>query len=501
MKRINYTLLALMLLLGVTSIAQEKKIEFTEYDLDNGLHVILHKNNKTPIVAVTVMYHVGSKNENPNRTGFAHFFEHLLFEGSQNIDRGEFDSYVENAGGTLNANTSQDRTFYYELLPSNQLELGIWLESERMLHAKVEQVGIETQREVVKEEKRQRNDNQPYGSLLNESFSHAFKEHPYKWTPIGSMEHLDAAQEADYKHFYGTFYVPHNATLSIAGDINIEETKKLIDKYFGSIPRGANINVYRDVESLSADDFVNKYFKDAKDSKKEEVKKALGEKSPSDILKKYFKGNDKKLPEIPRPDSNMEPALGGEVRDTIYDNIQLPAVVMGYRMPAQGTKDFYAVQMMNRILSRGESSRFTKNIVDKKQLAIAALAFPLPLEDPGLALVLGITNAGVQPENLEEAMNKEIEIMRTEMVSDREYKKAQNQIENDFVYNFASVAGIAESLANYHVYFGDANLINTEIDKYMAVTKEDIQNAAKKYLSKDNRVVLYYLPKEGDSEE
>ena len=209
----NYlTLLGVIILSGLAS-AQSTKIDFIEYDLDNGIHVILHENHSTPVAAVTLMYHVGSKNEKEGRTGFAHFFEHLMFEGTQNIDRHEYDKYVEKAGGTLNANTSQDRTFYYELLPSNQVELGLWLESERLLHAKVENIGIETQREVVKEEKRQRMDNQPYGSFPENIFKSAYKSHPYKWTVIGSMDDLNAAEEDDYVNFYRTFYVPHNLTL------------------------------------------------------------------------------------------------------------------------------------------------------------------------------------------------------------------------------------------------------------------------------------------------
>ncbi|MEM9820888.1 MAG: pitrilysin family protein, partial [Bacteroidota bacterium] len=221
----NKLLISLLLLIGwQTTDAQLNKIDYLEYTLDNGLHVILHQDQSTPIVAVTVMYHVGSKNESPDRTGFAHFFEHLLFEGSENIERGEFDDYISRAGGTNNANTWYDRTFYYELLPSNHLETGLWLESERMLHAKVENIGIETQRQVVKEERRQRIDNQPYGSVLEESMKRAFTKHPYQWSVIGSMAHLDAAQEEDYKQFYADFYVPNNAVLSIAGDINFEET-------------------------------------------------------------------------------------------------------------------------------------------------------------------------------------------------------------------------------------------------------------------------------------
>ena len=331
MKKYFSILLASTFLLSAN--AQERKIDFVEYDLDNGMHVILHEDNTTPIVAVSVMYHVGSKNENPDRTGFAHFFEHLLFEGSQNIERGEYDEYVERNGGTLNANTSQDRTYYYEIFSSNNLELGLWLESERLLHAKVEQIGIETQREVVKEEKRQRVDNQPYGSFMEEAFDRLFEKHPYKWTPIGYMKDLDAAQEEDYINFYQTFYVPSNATLSIAGDIDIEEAKKMIDKYFGSIPKGQAINLYRDYLMMDAEAFKEKHnleksiFSDEdffNKSSKEGMK----------AIKKYAAMPTK----IPRPEID-EPALEKSKVDTIYDNIQLPAVFMAYHSPAQNTKD------------------------------------------------------------------------------------------------------------------------------------------------------------------
>lgn len=414
------------------------KIEFTEYTLDNGLNVILHQDKTTPIVAVTVMYHVGSKNEKLNRTGFAHFFEHLLFEGSENIGRGEFDKYIQNAGGTFNANTTQDRTFYYEILPSNQLELGLWLESERMLHAKVEEAGIETQREVVKEEKRQRYDNQPYGTILKEVLSHSFKKHPYRWDPIGSMEDLDAATEEDYKNFYKEFYVPNNAILSIAGDIDMEQTKKWINQYFGGIPKGKK--------------------------------------------------------EIYRPNIE-EPPLSGEVRDTVRDNIQLPAVVQSYRTPAQSTDDYYAVDMLSKLLSQGESSRLYKSLVDDQQKALFVGSIPLPSEDPGIAIVFGITNVNVNPKDLEAALDAEIAKVQNDLISEQEFQKLRNQIENDFVTANSSVAGIAESLANYKMYYGDANLINTEIERYMKVTREDIQKAAKKYFNKNNRVALYYLPK------
>lgn len=431
----------LFFVLSVSLSAQMNKIEFEEYDLDNGLHVILHQDNSTPIVAVSIMYHVGSKNEKPDRTGFAHFFEHLLFEGSENIGRAEYTNYVQGAGGTLNANTTYDRTYYYEILPSNQLELGLWLESERLLHAKVENVGIETQREVVKEERRLRVENQPYGTIVQEAMKRMYKEHPYQWPVIGYMEHLNAAEEADYKGFYKQFYVPNNAILSIAGDIDFDQAKIWIEKYFGSIPKGEG--------------------------------------------------------EIYRP-SIVEAPLGGEVRDTVYDNIQLPAVIQTYRIPAQGTEDFYAVSMLSTLLSQGASSRLNKSLVDEQQKALFVGNFPFELEDPGVALAFAICNMGNDPADVEAAMDAEINRVKEELISDEEFQKLKNQIENDFVSSNSRVAGIAESLANYRMYYGDTNLINSEIDRYLAVTKEEIMEAAKKYYQKDNRVVLYYLPKPVD---
>lgn len=418
--------------------AQTKQIQFEEYDLKNGLHVILHEDHSTPIVAVSVSYHVGSKNEDPERTGFAHFFEHLLFEGSENIGRGEYMELVQQNGGVLNANTSFDRTFYFEILPSNQLELGLWMESERMLHAKIDQEGIDTQREVVKEELRQRNENTPYGSILNETFAHAYEKHPYRWTPGGSPEYINKAEFSEFMEFYKTFYVPNNATLSIAGDIDIDQTKKWIKKYFKSIPKGKT--------------------------------------------------------EIPRP-TIVEPEKTAEVRDIVYDNIQLPAVVQAYHAPAQGTKDAYAMEMLGKVLSQGNSSRLQKNVADKQQKAIAVGAFPLNTEDPGLVLMFGITNMGVTPEDLEASMNAEVEKLTQEMITEEEFAKLKNQMETDFVNQNSSVSGIAESLSDYYMYYGDTNLINTELERYMSVSREDMLRIAKKYLRKENRVTLYYLPK------
>ncbi len=425
---------------SLNAFSQNPQIKYEEYDLDNGLHVILHEDHSTPIVGVSVMYHVGAKNEDPNRTGFAHFFEHLLFEGTENIKRGEFFKYIENAGGQNNANTTKDRTFYYEVLPSNQLELGLWLESERMLHAVIDQEGIDTQREVVKEEKRLRVDNRPYGSVFAELFKRAYKKHPYRWEPIGSMDHLNAAKKEEFLAFYKKFYVPNNAVLSIAGDFDTKALKKQIKSYFGSIPKG------KEVARVSI----------------------------------------------------VEPEMKQEIRDTIYDNIQLPGLMQAYRIPAQGTPDSYALEMLGNLLSSGESSRFNKKSVQETEKAMFVANFPYSLENSGLSIVYAIINGETKLDELEAEIASEIEKVKNELISDEEFQKLRNSIESDFIYNFNSVIGIAENLANYHMYFGDANLINTELDRYLKVTKEDIQRVAKKYFVKENRVVLYYLPKESN---
>lgn len=434
--------LGLILSAGLFSMkilcAQSVNINFVEYDLPNGLHVILHEDHSVPLVAVTVNYHVGSKNENPERTGFAHFFEHLLFEGSENIKRGEFFKYVSSAGGQNNAFTTQDQTFYYEVLPSNQLELGLWLESERMLHAKIEEVGVETQREVVKEEKRLRVDNQPYGRFISEIFVRAFKQHPYRWAPIGSMEHLNAAQLSEFLDFYKTFYVPNNAVLCIAGDIDIEKTKLLIDKYFKDIPQGSR--------------------------------------------------------EIPRPIID-EPPLTREIRDTVYDEfIQLPAIVYAYRIPSMGSDDYYALQMMSQVLSGGSSSRMNKELVDNKQKALQAFAFSYALEDHGLFITAAIAGMNVDGKELDQLMDVEVEKMKNELITETEFEKIRNQMENQIVSQNSGVQGVATNLSNNYMFFRNTNLINTEMEKYMKVTREDIQRMANTYLKKENRVVMYYLP-------
>ncbi len=413
-------------------------ITFSEYTLPNGLHVILQEDHSTPIVAVSVMYHVGSKNEDPQRTGFAHFFEHLLFEGSDNIKRGEYMKFIQSAGGQLNANTTQDRTFYYEVLPSNQLEMALWMESERMAHAKIDAIGVETQRKVVKEEKKQRYDNTPYGQLINVIFENAYVKYPYNWSPIGKEQYIDQATLEEFMNFYKTFYVPDNAVLVISGDINPEQTKGLISKYYGEIPKGTKA--------------------------------------------------------IPRP-TVVEPVQTTEKRVKFYDNVQLPGVILAYHIPKQGTDDYYAVQLLTQLLSQGKSSRFEKEIVDKQQKAVQAASFDLGNEAPGLAIMLGIANVGVKADDLEKSLLAEIEKVKKDGATAEEFTKLQNQAENDFISQNSKDIGVATNLATYYTFQGNANLINTEIDRYRKVTKDDIKRVANKYLTKENRLVVQYLPK------
>lgn len=431
---------ALGMLAGILSVPAfaQNKIEFKEFDLDNGLHVIMHQDQSTPIVVTSVLYHVGSKNENPERTGFAHFFEHLMFEGSENIERGQYMNIIQGRGGTLNAYTSNDITYYYESLPSNELELALYMESERMLHSKVDETGVETQREVVKEERRQRYENQPYGTILPETLKRAYEKHPYQWAPIGSMDHLNAAAIEEFQQFYKDFYVPNNATLTIAGDIDYKQTEDWVRKYFSEIPMGKK--------------------------------------------------------EIYRPNVK-EPKKTEEIRDVIYDNIQIPAVIQAYNLPPKTDEDSYALSMLSTYLTGGASSLMTKELVDKQQKALVVAAIPLELEDGGIFIMYSIANMGVEPKDLETEIDKLIKQVQDEGLSDQDFTKLKNIMENNIVSSNSSMAGIAENLAEAHAIYGDANYINKVMDAYSKVTKEDIQRVAKEYLDLKGRVVLYYLPK------
>ncbi|MDR0660500.1 MAG: insulinase family protein [Prevotellaceae bacterium] len=436
MKR-RLILLSLAFLFGFAANGQSQtKVEYTEYDLDNGLHVILHQDRSSPNVMVSIMYHVGAKNEDPSKTGFAHFFEHLMFEGSENIGRGEYMKMIQANGGTLNANTSQDRTYYFEMMPTNQLELALWMESERMFHAKIDTIGVNTQKGVVIEERKQSYDNRPYGTWMEKMGELAFTVHPYRWQTIGYPEHIKDATFDDINNFYKTYYVPNNAVLVVVGDFEEKQTKEWIQKYFGDIPKST---------------------------------------------RPMF-----------RP-TVVEPLDKTEIREVVYDKIQMPALFMGYHSPAMDTKDAYALEILCNILQGGKSSRFKTNITDKG-IALETVIFPFTQEHPGLTYVIGFANAGGKLEDVESALDAEIEKVRNELVSEEEFQMAMAAKEFEVANSLISLPSKAQTFANNYTYFKDASRINKILDDYTSLTRENIRNVAKKYLTKNNRVVLYYLP-------
>ncbi|WBX71313.1 M16 family metallopeptidase [Tenacibaculum retecalamus] len=416
--------------------ANAQKVEFEEYKLDNGMHVILHQDKSAPVIITSVMYGVGGKDGDRKRTGFAHFFEHLLFEGTKNIKKGDWFKIVSSNGGRNNANTSQDRTYYYEIFPSNKLELGLWMESERLLHPIIKKEGVDTQNEVVKEEKRQRT--RPYSNLLPEISKNIFKVHPYKDPNVGYMEHLDAATLEEFLAFNKKYYVPNNATLVVAGDIDIASAKKMIKDYFGPIPRGA------------------------------------------DVVRTFPK----------------EEPITKEFRAKAYDeNIQIPAIIGAYRTPSFKTRDSKILDMISTYLSGGKSSILYKKMVDKKKMALAVQAVNISQQDYGVYALFSLPLGKVTLDALMKEIDEEIVKIQKDLISEKAFQKIQNQFENRYVNSNSSVVGIANSLARYHVMYGDTNLINSEIDIYRSVTREEIREVARKYLNKNQRLILEYLPK------
>jgi zinc protease len=427
---------ACALFLGI-SAAQAQQVSYQEYDLPNGLHVILHQDNGAPVVTTSVMYHVGGKDRTQGRTGFAHFFEHLLFEGTKNIERGTWMKLVSSRGGNNNANTSQDRTYYYEVFPSNQLEFGLWMESERMLHPVIDQIGVDTQNEVVKEEKRLRMDNSPYGQILQVVGENLFKVHPYKDPNIGYMEDLDAATLEEFIAYKEKYYGPNNAVLVVAGDIDIDKTKSMIEQYFAPVPTGQNV-----------------------------------------------------VRNFP-----VEEPITEEVRAKAYDpNIQIPATIVAYRTPGFASREAYVLDMISTYLSDGKTSKLYKKMVDEQKQALQIGAFNLGQEDYGMYLIFGLPVGENTLETLNTEIEEEIAAVRHELIAEKDFQKIQNKFENDFVNANSSVEGIAGSLATYYMLYGDTSLINKQIDIYRSITREEIQKVAQQYLQPNQRVVIDYLP-------
>jgi len=427
--------LSASLLLG--NLASAQKVVFEEYTLDNGLHVILHQDKSAPVVISSVMYHVGAKDENPERTGFAHFFEHLLFEGTKQIGRGEWMKIVTGNGGNNNANTSDDRTYYYEVFPSNNLELGLWMESERMMNPVINQIGVDTQNEVVKEEKRLRMDNQPYGNFVKEVKRNLFTLHPYRWETIGSMEHLDAAKLEEFQAFNKKFYIPNNAVLVVAGNFEIPQAIKWIHKYYDPIKKGTPV-----------------------------VKQTYTE-------------------------APITQTIHAKYEDP---NIQIPAIITAYRTPSMKTRDARVLELISSLLSDGKSSRLYKKMVDDKKMALQVGAFSFSQEDYGMYIIYGLPLGKNTPESLVKEIDEEITKLQTELISERDLQKLQNKIESEYVNKNAGIEGIAESLATYYLLYGDVNLVNTDIETYRTVTREEIRDIARKYLNPNQRLLLDYVP-------
>lgn len=431
-----------MTLLASFTFANAQQVSFEEFDLDNGLHVIMHQDNTAPVITVGAMHDVGGKDlggdNNPERTGFAHFFEHLLASGpTKNIEKGAWRNIRAEHGGNGNANTSLDRTYYYQTFPSNNLELALWMQSERMLHPIIDQDAVDTQNEVVKEEKRLRYDNSPYGQILFAVTENLFDKHPYKNKNIGEMDHLDAATLEEFQAYFDKWYVPSNSVLVVAGDIDYAKTKQLIQDYFSDINPG------------------------------------------------------------PKPIRNFpeETPLTESKRIKFYDsNIQIPAVIAAYRTPKQTNRDNYVLNMVSSYLSQGKSSVLFKKLVDQQKQALQVQAVNLSQKDGGIYALFALPVGETSLSDLLAEMDEEILKMQNELISEKDYQKLQNQFENQFVNSNSSIQGVASSLVTYYMLYDDVNLINTQLDIYRSITREDIQAVVKKYLNPNQRIEIEYLP-------
>lgn len=412
-------------------------LTFEEFDLPNGLHVILHRDGSIPLVAVNLWYHVGSKNEHEGESGFAHLFEHMMFQGSENVPANMHFQHVQSAGGTLNASTSFDRTNYYETLPAHQLELGLWLEADRMRALAVTEENLENQRDVVIEERRSRYDNQPYGTMLMELFARAYKLQPYKHPTIGSIADIRAATLEHVQAFHRMYYQPRNATLCLAGDFDSNEAFRLVNKYFGDIV-GDDVELYRP--------FVH------------------------------------------------EPPQTTQIRDYVYDSIPLPALMLGMHIPDLNHRDFLPLDVLSQILTSGESSRLHRSFVYEARVAQSIVSYAFDLEMPGLFLFRLIAQQGKSPDMLETMLWRELDDVRRNGVTERELEKAKNRMESSFVHSITSLQSRADMLNTFRVLSRDASLINRQLDHIRAVTLEDVQRVASTYLTENNTACLYYVP-------
>jgi zinc protease len=425
---------------GANAAVRPPKLDYTMTTLPNGLQVVLLEDHSTPIVHAEIWYHVGSKNERPGRTGFAHLFEHMMFKGSKNVEAEGHPSWISSVGGQSNAYTTEDATVFWQTFPAQYLPLVLWLEADRMASLRIEEKVFRTEREVVKEERRMRVENQPYGRLNEIIYDQAFTTHPYKHPTIGSMHDLEAASVDDVREFFKTYYVPENATLVLVGDFETKEAVGLVTQYLGRVPKAS-----RPV--------------------------------PRDIPK--------------------EPPQTKERRVHLEENWPLPAVVVAHHITFDGHPDSYPLHVASKVLSDGQSSRIYKSLVYDKQIALAAFGGANIIEDPNLFYAVAIVQPGHTTEEAATALIAELDRLKNEPISEAELQQAKNQFARDYILGRESNKEKATTLGHAVVIHNDIKTADGEFDIFMNMTTKDVQRVAQTYFKPENRLVLTIMPKSG----
>ena len=425
---------------GATAATRPPKFNYTMTTLPNGLKVVFLEDHSTPIVHAEIWYHVGSKNEKPGRTGFAHLFEHMMFKGSKNVEPEGHPSWISSIGGQSNAFTTEDATVFWQTTPAQYLPLVLWLEADRMASLRIDEAVFKTEREVVKEERRMRIDNQPYGRLNEIIYDAAFAVHPYKHPTIGSMKDLEAASITDVRDFFRTYYVPENATLVLVGDFDTKEATSLVAQYLGRVAK-----------------------------------------------------SDRPVPrDIPK-----EPPQTKERRITLEESWPLPAVVVAHHITFDGDPDSYPLHIASKVLSDGQSSRIYRKLVYEKQLALAAFGGGNIIEDPNLFYAVAIVQPGKTTEETINALIAELDRLRNEPISAAELQQAKNQFARDYIFSRESNRDKAQQLGHAAVIHSDVKTADGEFDIFMNMTAGDVQRVARKYFTPDNRLVMTIMPKNG----